>query len=210
MGNARRCWISYLVVRLCDEENVIRTSFNVSFSTGCYGNSACCYGDEVPVQVFFTPIEGETTALVPEPLYKVLAGVGGKVQQSQLRILNSRIDLPMTSEVAMQGDKEVWYMKILVETDSAGSLLLDQSPVEGRFANEQFLLDGGTLNVSMPSDRSQAIISLPAGGRHSLVVPIEPVITRKGDVSFSEICLPNSPQTSRCHIPIDSNEWLSE
>lgn len=166
-----------------------------AFSTGCYGNSACCYGDEVPVQVFFTPIEGETTALVPEPLYKVLAGVGGKVQQSQLRILNSRIDLPMTSEVAMQGDKEVWYMKILVETDSAGSLLLDQSPVEGRFANEQFLLDGGTLNVSMPSDRSQAIISLPAGGRHSLVVPIEPVITRKGDVSFSEICLPNSPQT---------------
>ena len=157
--------------------------------------SACSYGDEVPLQVFFTPIDGETTALVPEPLYKVLAGASGEVQQSQTRILNSRIELPTVAEVTTQGDREVWYLKILVETDAAESFLLDQSPVNGRFANEGFLLDGGTLSVSMPPDRSRAIISLPAGGRHSLVVPLEPVVRRRGDVSFCEVSLPNSPQT---------------
>ncbi len=157
--------------------------------------SACSYGDEVPMQVFFTPIDGETTALVPEPLYKVLAGAGGEVQQSRTRILNSRIELPNAAGVVTQGDREVWFLKLLVETDSAESLLLDQSSVNGRFANEGFLLDGGTLNVSMPPGRGQAVISLPAGGRHSLVVPLEPAVTRRGDVSFCEICLPNSPQT---------------
>ncbi|MDA7937606.1 hypothetical protein N9B71_00950 [Pirellulales bacterium] len=169
-----------------------KTSFAVLLVTAF---SACSYGDEIPMQVFFTPIEGETTALVPEPLYKVLAGAAGEVQQSRTRILNSRIEVPTATEVATQGDREVWYLNILVETDTAESLLLDQSLINGRFANEGFLLDGGTLSVSMPPDRSRAVISLPAGGRHSLVVPLEPVVTSRGDVSFCEVCLPNAPQT---------------
>jgi len=169
-----------------------KMSFAVLLATSF---SACSYGDEVPMQVFFTPIDGETTALVPEPLYKVLAGAGGEVQQSRTRILNSRIELPSPAGVTTRGDREVWFLKILVETDSAESLLLDQSSVNGRFANEGFLLDGAALSVSMPSDRSRAVISLPAGGKHSLVVPLEPVVTRRGDVSFCEVCLPNSPQT---------------
>ena len=169
-----------------------KMSFAVLLATSF---SACSYGDELPLQVFFTPIDGETTALVPEPLYKVLAGAGGEVQQSRTRILNAMIELPNAAEVATQGDREVWYLKILVETDSAEALLLDQSPVNGRFADEGFLLDGGTLSVSMPPDRGRATIPLPAGGRHSLVIPLEPVVTRRGDVEFFEVCLPNSPQT---------------
>ena len=63
----------------------------------------------------------------------MLAGAGGEVQQSRTRILNSRIEVPTATKVATQGDREVWHLNILVETDTAESLLLDQSLINGRF-----------------------------------------------------------------------------
>ena len=64
----------------------------------CMSSGVCCYGNEVPMQVFLTPVEGETTALVPEPLYRVLAGTSA-AQSSGVRILNSEIELPSASRL---------------------------------------------------------------------------------------------------------------
>jgi len=166
----------------------------------CMSSGVCSYGSEVPVQVFLTPVDGETTALVPEPLYRVLAGTGAS-QSSGVHILNSRIELPSAPGSAAQNDDEVWRLKLLVQTDSADVLLLDQSAAGGRFGDEPFLLDGGSLSASLSADRKQARLLLPAGGRHSLVIPLEPVRTRRGDVEACEICLPRSPQTVVAMMP---------
>ena len=168
----------------------------------CMSSGVCCYGNEVPMQVFLTPVEGETTALVPEPLYRVLAGTSA-AQSSGVRILNSKIELPSASGSATQNDGKIWRLKLLVQTDSADVLFLDQSAAGGRFGDEPFLLDGGSLSVSLSADRNQARLSLPTGGRHSLVIPLEPVRTRRGDVEVCEICLPRSPQTLVAMMPPD-------
>ena len=80
--------VSCLGVWACKEANV--------FFVSCMSSGVCCYGNEVPMQVFLTPVEGETTALVPEPLYKVLAGTSA-AQSSGVRILNSEIEFPSAS-----------------------------------------------------------------------------------------------------------------
>ena len=86
-------------------------------------------------------------------------------------------------------------------------LLLDQSPVGGRFADEPFLLDGGSLRATLSKARNQARLALPAGGRHSLVIPVQPVKTRRGGVGICEICIPTSPQTVVAMMPPNGPEW---
>ena len=163
-------------------------------------SGACSYGAEVPLQVFLTPVDGETTALVPEPLYRVLVGTSA-AQSSGVRVLKSKMELPSVRGSAIQNETEIWHLNLLIETDSAEVFSLDQSPVGGRFANEPFLLNGGSLSVSLSANRNQARLSLPAGGRHSLVVPVEPARTRRGDIEICEVCLPTSPQTVVAMMP---------
>jgi hypothetical protein len=162
----------------------------------------CSLGDEVPLQVFFTPVDGETTATVPESLYRVLVETSA-ARSSGVRILNSRIELPSTRGLATQNDIKIWHLNLSVETDSAEVFLLDQSPVGGHFADEPFLLDGGSLRATLSRDRKQARLALPAGGRHSLVIPVEPVRTRRGGVEICEMCIPTSPQTVVAMMPAD-------
>lgn len=168
----------------------------------CMSSGVCSYGSEMPMQVFLTPVDGETTALVPEPLYKVLVGTNA-AQSSKVRILNSRVELPSAPSSATQNEDEIWHLKLLVQTDSADVLLLDQSAAGGCFGDEPFLLDGGSLSVSLSADRHQARLSLPAGGSHSLIIPLEPARTRTGDIAVHEICLPRSPQTVVAVMPPD-------
>ena len=160
----------------------------------------CSYGDEVPMQVFLTPINGETTALIPEPLYRELVETSA-AQSSGVRILNSKIESPSTQGSATQNDTEIWHLNLSVETDSAEVFLLDQSPVGGRFAEEPFLLDGESFRATFSATRDQARLALPAGGRHSLVIPVEPVKTRRGGIEICEICIPTSPQTMVTMMP---------
>ena len=160
----------------------------------------CSYGDEVPLQVFLTPVDGETTALVPEPLYKALVETSA-TQSSGVRILNSKIELPSTRGSATQNDIEIWYLNLSVETDSAEVLSLNQSPAGARFADEPFLLDGGSFGATLSASRKQARLALPAGGRHSLVIPVEPARTRRGGIEICEICIPTSPQTVVAMMP---------
>lgn len=157
-------------------------------------SGACCFGNEVPLQVFLTPVDGETTALVPEPLYRVLAETTVD-QSSAMRILNSKIEVPSVFDSAAEDGNEIWQLNLLVEADSNGVLLLDQSHLGGRFANEPFLLDGGALKATLSATRNQVRLVLPSGGKHSLVIPVEPRRTRRGEIEVCEICLPTSPQT---------------
>ncbi len=163
-------------------------------------SGVCSYGDEVPLQVFLTPVDGETTALVPEPLYRALVETNA-TQSSGVRILNSKIELPSNRGSATQNDIEIWYLNLSVQTDSAEVLLLDQSPVGGCFADVPFLLDGGSFRATLSVDRKQARLALPSGGRHSLVIPVEPAKTRRGGVEICEISIPTSPQTVVALMP---------
>ena len=157
-------------------------------------SGACAYGNDVPLQVFVTPVDGVTTALVPEPLYKVLSKTSVE-QLSAVRILNSKIEVPSVFDSAAEDDNEIWNINLLVEADSNGVLLLDQSHVGGRFANEPFLLDGGVLKATLSAARNQVRLVLPSGGKHSLVIPVEPRRTHRGKIEVYEITLPTSPQT---------------
>ena len=158
-------------------------------------SGACAYGDDVPLQVFVTPVDGVTTALVPEPLYKALSKTSVD-QLSAVRILNSKIEVPSVFDSAAEDDNEIWQINLLVEADSNGVLLLDQSHGGGRFADEPFLLDGGVLKATLSAARNQVRLVLPSGGKHSLVIPVEPRRTHRGEIEVYEICLPTSPQTT--------------
>ena len=64
--------------------------------------------------MFLTPVDGETTALVPESLYRVLVETSA-ASSSGVRILNSKIEIPSTRGSVAQNDIEIWHLNLSVE-----------------------------------------------------------------------------------------------
>lgn len=151
---------------------------------------------EQPLQVFLTPVEGETTALVPEPLFRVLAATETDSGRNAIRILDCRVEmLPRGAEGGVSG-QEIWWLNLLVETDAATALPISQAPTESRFAGLPVRVDGGVVRANRSADQQQIIVSLPAPGLHMLAIPINPVRMRRGDLEVTTVRLPVSPQTT--------------
>ena len=151
---------------------------------------------EQPLQVFLTPVEGETTALVPEPLFRVLAATETDSGRNSIRILDCRVEmLPKGTEGGVSS-REIWWLNILVETDAATALPLDQALTESCFAELPVRVDGGVVRANRSADRQRIVVSLPAPGLHRLAIPINPAWRRRGDLEVTTVRLPVSSQTT--------------
>jgi len=152
--------------------------------------------EEMPLRVFVTPVEDGLTALVPQPLFRVLAGVETGAGRTGARLLDCRVE-PQARQAWRTGvAPEVWWLNLLVESDAATVLSLDQSPTESRFSGLPVRLDGGVVRASLSTDRRRLTLPLPAAGRHTVTLALEPAWNRRGDLEVAEVRLPVSPQTS--------------
>lgn len=151
---------------------------------------------EQTLQVFLTPVEGETTALVPESLFRVLATTETVAVRSGVRILDCRVEVMPAEPRGNNAGEELWWINLLVESDAATVLPLDQAPTESRYADRPIRVDGGFVRAAVSADRRRLTVSLPAAGRHLVAVPVEPARTRWGDLEVTELRLPISPDTT--------------
>jgi len=152
--------------------------------------------EETPLRVFLTPVEGGLTALVPQPLFRVLAGAETATGRPGTRLLDCRVEPPSNRTRRPVGSAEVWWLNLLVESDTATVLSLEQAPTESRFAVLPVRLDGGVVRASLSADRRRLTLPLPAAGRHTVAIPLEPAWNRRGDLEVAEVRLPVSPRTS--------------
>ena len=151
---------------------------------------------EQPLKVFLTPVEGESTALVPESLFRVLAATETDSGRNAIRILDCRVEMLPSGANASVNGQELWWLNLLVESDAATALPLDQAPTESCFAELPIRVDGGVVRATRSVDRQRVVVSLPAPGLHMLAIPINPVWRRRGDVEVTTVRLPVSSQTA--------------
>ena len=152
--------------------------------------------EELPLRVFVTPVEDGLTALVPQPLFRVLAGVEAGAGRTGARLLDCRVEPQARQAWRPGGAPEAWWLNLLFESDAATVLSFDQSPTESRFSALPVRLDGGVVRASVSPDRRRLTLPLPAAGRHTVTLAVEPAWNRRGDLEVAEVRLPVSPQTS--------------
>jgi len=148
-----------------------------------------------PYRVLLTPVDGGTTALVPQPLFRVLAATDMAAGRPGTRLLDCRVELQAGPRSAPGTPPEIWWLKLLVDSDAAISLKLDQTATESRFATQATRLDGGVARANVSADRRRLTLPLPSAGRHTIAVPIEPAWIRRGDLEVANVRLPVSPRT---------------
>ena len=149
-------------------------------------------GEEPPLRVFLTPVDRGETALVPQPLFRVLAAAETVAGRPSTRLLDCRLEVQARRQQPA-GTTEIWWCNLLVESDTATVLSLDQTPTESRFAALPIRLDGGVVRASLSSDRRRLTVPLPAAGRHTVAIPVEPTWVRRGDLEVADVRLPVSP-----------------
>jgi hypothetical protein len=154
-----------------------------------------------PLQVFITPIaaghegerRGESTVLVPEELFRAIirgeAGRGG----AGVRVLEVRV----TARVP-EGDDAwpAWRLAIDVDADTGGILPLDQTGGGGRHLADTLEIDGVAAAARLDADGGLLRVVMPAAGRHTVTLGVDPASERRGDVETATIAVPFAPGAS--------------
>lgn len=144
-----------------------------------------------PLRVFFNPVASGEMALVPEPLYRVLAqaAIDG---QPRVRLLGCRLAVPAEGgAAAVEG--EPWRLELLVDADRPGPVILDQGTTGSRYAASGFQIDDRPVDPWLGPERRTVSLVLPAAGRHAVSIPVEPARSRWGDVAIETVSMPAVP-----------------
>ena len=161
-----------------------------------------------PLRVFMTPVDKGETALVPEPLFRLLVR-GGEERSAAVRILASRVEASPTTDAALPA---LWRLAIDVDADAGGMLVLDQQASGGRWIAASALLDGRPVAArAIAGDRVLRLL-MPAAGRQRIEIDVEPAVTRVGDVEIAAISIPIAPaatlevRAAAANAPVESAE----
>ena len=153
-----------------------------------------------PVRVFIMPGERGETALVPEPLYRVLAR-GGADDAEAVRILTSRVVVPSPRPDAQGGER--WRVALEIDAASAGVLTLGGPGNTAQWVADSLRIDGrpaalaGALLRRADHEHHEHHehdeVVVPTAGRHTVEAEFTPQVEMEGDVVTATASLPPAP-----------------
>lgn len=147
---------------------------------------------EDALRVLITPAvddeqDGEM-ALVPEPLYRVLANSMAD-DVASVRVVACRVTVPAGGPVG-QGD-ERWRLSIEIDAEAAGVLALTPQEDAQGWLSESLRIDGRPARLASGQSRHDVLI--PAAGRHRVDVEVRPHADRAGTVEMLTAAIPPAP-----------------
>jgi hypothetical protein len=140
------------------------------------------------LRVFITPLDEGEMALVPEPLYRLLARVGQEDGQ-MVRVMACRILVPETR--AEPGGDERWRMVMDVDAAAAGVVELGPQEAPDGWVVETARIDGQAATMTGAPARHDLLIA--AAGRHRVEIDVRPRRETLGDVEMLAVSLPSAP-----------------
>jgi hypothetical protein len=138
-----------------------------------------------PLRVFVTPGDGEAMALVPEPLFRVLAATQPSATAA-IRILACRVT------ATDPGSEAAWRMLLDVDADAGGTLVLEQAAGARWLPSESPAATGLGVRID-PAGGERAWLTAPAAGRQRIELEVVPAVVRRGEVDVGGIRLPVAP-----------------
>lgn len=140
-----------------------------------------------PYRVYLSADEGDGVALVPEPLFRLLAADEASAAAT-VRVLGCRV-------LAGGGADGAWRIMLDVDADRGGVLVLDQGADGGRWCPPTSGRAAG-LAIDVREERRVARIVTATAGRHRLELDVLPAVTRRGAVESAVIAVPAAPRST--------------
>lgn len=138
-------------------------------------------GERAPLRVFVMPGTADDDVLVPERLFRLLAGAAAD-RDAGIRVVGCRI----RADVAAADGP--WTLELEVDADPGGRLVLDQRPCGGSWL--QPAAGASPVTVGLEGGNGLARVMATSGGRHTVRLAVRPAVERRGDVEFIAACLP--------------------
>lgn len=140
-----------------------------------------------PYRVLLSPGENGGTALVPEPLYRLLAA-DDDAAAAAVRVVSSRV-------LAGDTGTDDWRLVVEIDADRGGVLVLDQRPAGSRWLPPVGRMPPGVL-VEVDATATLARLVALTPGRHRVEFGIAPAIARRGGVETLSACVPPAPRST--------------
>ncbi len=138
-----------------------------------------------PYRVLLMTEDDAGTALVPEPLFRLLAQDETAAAEA-VRVQECRL-------VVGDGVGAWWRLLLDIDADRGGVLVLDQATGHWRLPEGGI---GDARGASVQVDGSLARIVAAAPGRHRVVLEVMPEVVRRGSVETSIVHLPPAPRST--------------
>lgn len=143
------------------------------------------------VRVFITSGSNGQTALVPEPLFRVLTTAADSGAAAAVRVIECRVLVPADPA-------SPWRLQLDVDADSGGMLELDQTP-----AGAVWQVPPADAGVRLEDAGRVVRGTLPVAGRRRLDLEIVPGRRRRDGLDEAELCL---PPAARCVLVLAAAE----
>lgn len=137
-------------------------------------------------RVLLAPEDDGGVALVPEPLFRMLA-TDDAAAAAALRVTSCGILIGAADDA--------WRMTLEIDADRGGVLVLDQSAVGGRWRLPADRRPQG-VTIDLAADGSIARLAVVAPGRHRVELDVLPLRSRRGGVETSVAGLPPAPRAT--------------
>jgi hypothetical protein len=146
-----------------------------------------------PLRVYITPVDGGETALVPEPLFRILVRRGGD-PSAAVRVMHVDVQASVAADDNLP--TPAWRLAIDVDAEAGGMLVLGQGAAGGRWVAGSALINGRPLAVRPEAGDRSVRLRLPDAGRHRIDIDVAPAVARAGDLEFTRIDIPPTPSGS--------------
>ena len=140
------------------------------------------------LRVFITPHDEGEIALVPEPLYRLLARAGDDGGQV-VRVVACRILVPEVR--AERGADERWHMILDVDATAAGVLPLGPQEAPDGWVGATARIDGVAATLAGAPARHDLVVA--TAGRHRVEIDLRPKRESRGDVELLTVGVPAAP-----------------